>query len=1004
VANSPAFARALPVVPASPLPAVLTETTFEAIVFDWDGTAMPDQRADASAVRATIEGLCAAGVHVVVMSDTSIGILDGQLAARPTGPGWLHLCMNRGSEIFAVTADGPALAWRRTSTPEEERALDRAADLAVERLGARGIDARVVSRPLNRRAIDLVPEPESGDPARGGICGLLVAVGRRLGAAGLAGLAEVVGIATDAAHTAGLGDPRITSDGRHVEIGLTDPSDSARWAAGWLSRRGITGGLILVGGDEFGPIGGVAGSDSLMLVAELARAAAVSVGPEPGGCAERVLHIGGGPRRFLEILDAQLARRRDHRVPSIDLDPAWVLPLPDGRPAQRVAEALGALSNGWAGSRATREDDGPASMPLFAVTGMYTGDRAPELLAGPRWDTLAVAESASEASEDGPSDERIVDLRTGVLARSDGSGLRTLRFLSSARPAALALRAEAPPSRLQRSGGLAAPGDVAYEHRRRHGADLARVRSPADGGITMAARDRDRLAGGRWMVERIAAWSAARSRAPAWSDALEELEELEAVGFDRLLAEHRQAWAQRWAGADVRIEGAPGDELAARFAVFHLLGAAPDEGEAAVGARGLTGRAYGGHVFWDADVFVLPALAAIRPAAARAMLEYRIRRLPAARAAAAHRGRRGARFPWESAGDGTDVTPTEAPGRHGTLVPIHTGERQEHIVADVAWSACRYAAWTGDTAFLTGPGRPLLIETARYWASRIRRDAEGDAHIDGVMGPDEYHAVVDDNAYTNVLARWNLRRAADLADRAGDDGDEADGWRALADALVDGYDHDRRMYEQFAGYWGLEPLLATDVATPPFAADLLLGAERVAGSQLVKQADVVMLHHVLPDDVRPDALAADLAYYEPRTVHGSSLSPAILAAQLARAHRPDDALALFHLAARLDLDDITGTSAGGLHLATFGGVWQALADGFLGLRPHGKALAVDPRLPGAWDALEMRFRFLGRPVGVRAEADRVAISCREPLAVRIAAGPLQHCEPPRTTFPLEVTT
>ena len=199
--------------------------------------------------------------------------------------------------------------------------------------------------------------------------------------------------------------------------------------------------------------------------------------------------------------------------------------------------------------------------------------------------------------------------------------------------------------------------------------------------------------------------------------------------------------------------------------MFHLLSTATETGEAAVGASGLTGDAYAGHVFWDADIFVLPVLAAIRPTAARAMLEYRIRRLPAARAAALSLGLRGARFPWESAGDGSDVTPRQVLGRHGEVIPIATGPHEEHIVADVAWSAARYAAWTGDSAFLDGAGRDLLVDTARYWASRIRTDNEGHSHLFGVEGPDEYHGVVDDNAYTNVMARWNLSEGAKLLDK-----------------------------------------------------------------------------------------------------------------------------------------------------------------------------------------------------------------------------------------------
>ena len=148
-----------------------------------------------------------------------------------------------------------------------------------------------------------------------------------------------------------------------------------------------------------------------------------------------------------------------------------------------------------------------------------------------------------------------------------------------------------------------------------------------------------------------------------------------------------------------------------------------------------------------------------------------------------------------------------------------------------------------------------------------------------------------------------------------------------------------------------------------------------------------MLHHLVPDEVEPGSLAANLAFYEPRTAHGSSLSPAIHAGPLARAGEPDRALELFRLAARLDLDDLTGTTAGGLHLATMGGVWQALAYGFLGLRPGDEILDVDPCLPDAWDALTLRFRFRGDAVGVRADHDTVTVSCTRPLLVRIAGGP-----------------
>lgn len=951
------------------LPAELRERTFEAILFDWDGTAVPDRHADATMARALVEDLCAAGTHVLIVSGTHVGNVDGQLQARPSGPGQLHLCLNRGSEVFSVTTAGPTPVHRREATPEEDDQLDRAAAATVHALAQRGLAARIVSERLNRRKIDLIPEPAWADPPKARIAELLDAVSKRLRAAGIGDLNEVVTIATAASSAAGLAHPRITSDVKHVEIGLTDKADSARWAAAWLAQRGITGGLVLVGGDELGPLGGVTGSDSKMVVDELARALVISVGAEPEGCPDGVLHLEGGPERFLAVLSAQLERRRARRVPSIDHDPAWVVILPGDPALMRVSESLGALSNGWAGTRGALEEDGVGTASLFVVGGEYAPVERSPLLAGPRWTSFEIpGETGVERRE--------VDLRSGVLLRTrqDDTGLRTVRFMSMTRPHALAMRAEAAPACQIRT----TPPDP-----------------PETPGITVEVRDWRTGTDDRTVIERLATWSTSSEERTAGT----ELPQVADVGFDRLLAEHRECWAQRWADAEVAIDGAPEDELAARFAVFHLLSAAHAGGEAAVGARGLTGPAYGGHVFWDADVFVLPALAAMWPAAARAMLEYRLRRVSAAQATARALGGAGARFPWESAAEGVDVTPPNLRGPTGEIIPIRTGAHEEHIVADVAWAANEYARWSGDDAFLTGPGRALVVEAARWWASRIRLDADGRGHLYGVMGPDEYHEVVDDDAFTNVMARWNLRRAADLHDHpsAGRTA-EAARWRYQADSLVDGYDPSTGLYEQFAGYWRLEPLLVSDIATPPVAADVLLGPARTARSQIIKQPDALMLHHLVPDEVEDGSLAPNLAFYGPRTAHGSSLSPAVHASLLARSGHPDEALELFRLAARLDLDDVTGTTAGGLHLATMGGVWQALAVGFLGLQPRVDVLEIAPRLPSAWRGLSMRFRFRAQPVLVRATDASVTVSCARPLTVRVGHGPPRVCEPPGLTF------
>jgi trehalose/maltose hydrolase-like predicted phosphorylase len=325
-------------------------------------------------------------------------------------------------------------------------------------------------------------------------------------------------------------------------------------------------------------------------------------------------------------------------------------------------------------------------------------------------------------------------------------------------------------------------------------------------------------------------------------------------------------------------------------------------------------------------------------------------------------------------------------------VPIRTGQLEEHIVAQVPWAACCYVDWSGDDEFARGPCRRILLETARYWASRIRVEPDGSAHIYGVVGPDEYHEPVDDNAFTNAMARWNIRRAADAVE-ADDQGDDIDAgerrrWLELADALFDGYDADTGIYEQFAGFSRLEPLVIAELAPRrPIAADLLLGAERTRGAQVIKQADVLMLHHLLPDEVVAGSLEPNLRFYEPRTAHGSSLSPAIHASLLARARDFDRALEALRIAARLDLDDLTGSTAQGLHLATMGGTWQALAFGFMGLRPRGGILHVDPVLPPSWSAIELRVQFRGSSVRVRKERASLFIWADKRISVDVGGTP-----------------
>ncbi|HYU56940.1 MAG TPA: glycosyl hydrolase family 65 protein, partial [Actinomycetota bacterium] len=645
---------------------------------------------------------------------------------------------------------------------------------------------------------------------------------------------------------------------------------------------------------------------------------------------------------------------------------------------ERLREALLTLADGRIGTSGAPPLEHPAAQPLVLAAGVYTGTGpATELLHAPLWDRLDGDLGRASGLR------RALDLRTGTLRQDldlPEGRLRTFAFSSLDRPGTAVLRAE---GRVPAAMPLSAEDPHTDRTGTAGGWSWIERDSDPVGGIAAAAADRRSEDGER--LERLVAYAADGEREPEAGEALLALRAAEAAGFEELLAAHRARWADRWEEADVEIAGDPGLQRDVRFALFHLMASVADRGEAAVGARGLSGPAYRGHVFWDADVFVLPFLAGTHPEAARAMLEYRIRRLPAALEAARTIGRAGARFPWESARSGLDVTPKSARDRTGRLMAIRTGYLEEHIVADVAWAAGCYLDWTGDKAFAAGPGGTLLVETARYWASRIRMDHGGIAHVYGVLGPDEYHDAVDDNAYTNVMARWNLRRAAALAEDAGlADEREREYWIALAHALSDGYDPDSRLYEQFAGFFGLEPLVIADVApSRPIAADLLLGHDRVLAAQVLKQADVLMLHHLVPEEVEPGSLLPNLDFYEPRTAHGSSLSPGIHASLFARAGRFEPALEALRLTSRIDLDDLTATTAGGLHLAAMGSLWQALAWGFLGLHPEGDALRIDPRLPPAWEGLRVSARFRGTQLSVEARHGSLDVRADGPARVAL---------------------
>jgi trehalose/maltose hydrolase-like predicted phosphorylase len=472
-----------------------------------------------------------------------------------------------------------------------------------------------------------------------------------------------------------------------------------------------------------------------------------------------------------------------------------------------------------------------------------------------------------------------------------------------------------------------------------------------------------------------------------------------------MLAAHEDSWDTRWIASDVIIEGDDESQQAVRFAVYHLTSAAnPEDERVSVGARGLTGDAYFGHVFWDTEIYMLPFYTAVWPEAARALLMYRFHTLHGARAKAAQSGFRGALYAWESAGTGMETTPEVVVGQDGAPVNILTGRMEHHISADVAYAVWQYWRATGDEGFFLGAGAEILLDTARFWASRAVAEDDGCRHIRHVIGPDEYHEDVDDNAFTNVMARWNIARALEtmdllqtrwpdrasaLREKLALGEDELTDWRDATARIVIGLDRATGLFEQFAGYHALEPLDLSAYADRTVPIDVVIGRERTQRSQVVKQADVVALIALLPEEF-PGAMAqANFRYYEPRCGHGSSLSTGMHALVAASLGDAETALRYLHKTAANDLDLDPG-SAGGVRIAGLGALWQAVIRGFAGLDLIGDTLGINPKLPPQWCSLSFRVCWRGRSVAISIAGRNVQATLLDGQAMEMRVAATTH--------------
>jgi kojibiose phosphorylase len=361
------------------------------------------------------------------------------------------------------------------------------------------------------------------------------------------------------------------------------------------------------------------------------------------------------------------------------------------------------------------------------------------------------------------------------------------------------------------------------------------------------------------------------------------------------------------------------------------------------------------------------------------LLNYRIRNLPGARTKALENGYEGAQFPWESAGAGNEVTPTWVP--HFTdrnkMVRIWTGDIEIHISADIAYAAHKYWQVTGDDVWLIEKGAELILDTAKFWGSRADWNSSKNYYqIMDVIGPDEYHEHVDNNAMTNRMAQWNLQtgldvlewlkerspvKAAELIDKLGLSTGKWDHWREVIQKIYLNI-NENGLIEQFEGYYQRKyvDLLAMEPRTE--SVQVIFGIEGTNQTQALKQPDVLMLLYLLQQYYSKDIVQVNYNFYTPRTDHtyGSSLGPSIQAIMACEVGRQEDAYEQFIRAVRADLRDVRGNSGDGIHGASAGGTWQVVVFGFAGLRITRDGWTINPRLPKHWKRLAFKFIFKGK--------------------------------------------
>jgi kojibiose phosphorylase len=707
-------------------------------------------------------------------------------------------------------------------------------------------------------------------------------------------------------------------------------------------------------------------------------------------------------------------------------------------------ETVFTIGNGYLGTRGTFEGGYPRSMPMTLIQGVYDAVPVmyTELVNCPDWLPLAITLNGEAPRrierfrmEQGEIlwYERRLDLRCGTLKRfirwrSPGGktvDLQFERFASLADPHILALRCLVTP--IDWEGTIAVHASIngyAENQGFNHWDLLTQEDSETDGAeeaqpaVWLAARTRQSqielgmaatvnvqgtaatfqfesapgyptlmasyqaTLGQTVVVEKMVTVYTSRDLDQPLEAARHQLAALPT--YDICYQQHQQAWEAVWSNSDIVIEGDLKAQLAVRYSIFQLLISAPWwHSQASIPAKTLSGFAYRGHIFWDTEIFMLPLFTFTQPELARHLLNYRYHTLEGARRKARNYGYKGAMFAWESADTGDEVTPRWAlpTDPYASDIRIWCRDREIHISADIVYAIWQYWQATGDDPWLRDYGAEIILDTAVFWMSRVEWNSHFERYeLREVIGADEYHEHVNNNAFTNRMAQWHLEKAiavytwlqnvapeqaAALKQKLELTPERVQRWQDIATYLWIPGDSETGFIEQFEGFCKLEDIDLQAYEPRTQSMQTILGIDGVNKRQVLKQPDVLMLLYLMRQwqefPYSPDRLKTNWAYYAPRTdiTYGSSLGPAIHA--ILAADIGDSATAYRHFmqAALVDLENTRGNTSEGIHGACAGGVWQAVVFGFAGIRFQDNQPLATPNLPSHWTRLAFKLNYRG---------------------------------------------